>query len=202
MTVEEQTFLFLETYKTLEFMLNKFFNNLMTVSQYEQYIGDNSEKLRMCRLMRNFLQHNPNVTNFVYPTDNMIEFLKETILEIVKSGEKAKNISYKVKPIMLTNSVIDVCKIFVKANRDWLPIVNDENEIVGVMDDKLLFKAISFIKDNTTTVMDSLKPKDMTESLKSYKIIDCETIMCDNIYNRDCIILTRKGKYSGVIKLK
>ena len=197
MTITAQ---FLEQYKSLEVILRSILGPDMTVLRYEDQIP-NPEKLRMCRLVRNFLQHTPDAAGFIVPTEEMRLFLKHETARVAAQAEKAKNLSYRPAPIKLSHTWQQAFRLFVKAGADWLPVVDDKSQLVGVLTKDTLFAALGSGKDITANLVQNCYPaKGWKKTLDDFVVCNCEDILpCVPL---DKVILVRGGKYSGVIDLR
>ena len=97
----------------------------MTVLGYEEKLDtEQGDKLRICRVTRNFLQHNPSAYGFVVPTEAMIVFLEELVTDLVVKLEKSEPAVYRLPPVKLTGTMRDAGKVFVKTGMSWLPVVD------------------------------------------------------------------------------
>lgn len=197
MTITEQ---FLEQYKTLESILRSILGPDMTVLRYEDQSSD-PEKLRMCRLIRNFFQHVPDAAGFIVPTEEMRRFLKQETVRIAAQAEKAKDLSYRPAPIKLSHTLQQTFRLFAKSGADWLPVVDDKSQLAGVLSKDALFVAMSSGKDIAATPVQSCYPaKGWRKTLDEYVVCNCEDILPS--VPLDKVILVRGGKYSGVIDLR
>lgn len=197
MTITAQ---FLEQYKSLEAVLRSILSPDMTVLRYEDQSSD-PEKLRMCRLVRNFLQHTPDAAGFIVPTEEMRRFLKQETARVAAQAEKAKDLSYRPAPIKLSHTWQQAFRLFVKAGADWLPVVDDKSQLVGVLTKDALFLALSSGKDISATPVQNCYPtKGWKKTMDEYVVCDCEDILPS--VPLDKVILVRSGKYSGVIDLR
>lgn len=195
-----QTEQFLEQYKSLEALLRGVYGAGMTVLNYEDRSSE-PEKLRICRQIRNFLQHTPDGAKFIVPTEAMCLFLRHESVQIASQAEKAKDLAYKQPPVKLTHTWQQAAKLLHKSNRTWLPVVNDKSELVGVLDKDSAFAQLISGKDlSTQTVGDSYTAKGLEKTLDGFTVMDCESLAAG--YELDKVIVTRKGKYSGLIDLR
>lgn len=197
MTITAQ---FLEQYKSLEAVLRSILSPDMTVLRYEDQ-SSNPEKLRMCRLVRNFLQHTPDAAGFIVPTDEMRRLLKQETVLVAAQAEKAKDLSYRPAPIKLTYTWQYAFRLFAKSGADWLPVVDDKSQLIGVLTKDALFAAFGSGKDITATLVQNCYPaKGWKKTLDDFVVCNCEDILpCIPL---DKVILVRGGKYSGVIDLR
>ena len=131
---------FLNQYKSLELYLRMAYGDGMTVLGYEEKLDtEQGDKLRICRVTRNFLQHNPSAYGFVVPTEAMIVFLEELVTDLVVKLEKSEPTVYRLPPVKLTGTMRDAGKVFVKTGMSWIPVVDGKSYVVAVLTrDKLI----------------------------------------------------------------
>ena len=197
MTLTEQ---FLESYKSLESLLRGVYGSGMTVLNYEEQSSE-PEKLRICRLIRNFLQHTPDGAAFLNPTDAMCRFLRQESVRIAANAEKVKELSYRQTPVKLGHTLWQAGKLFLKSDREWLPVIDDKNCLIGVLTRPVLFACLCSAKNpDEKSLSESIKQKDWTKSLDGYVIQECDTFLSSREFDR--VILLRNGKYSGVVDMR
>lgn len=197
MTLTEQ---FLESYKSLESLLRGVYGSGMTVLNYEEQSSE-PEKLRICRLIRNFLQHMPDSAAFLTPTDAMCRFLRQESVRIAANAEKAKELSYRQTPVKLGHTLRQAGKLFLKSDREWLPVIDDKNCLIGVLTRPVLFACLCSAKNpDEKSLSEAIKQKDWTKSLDGYVIQECDAFLSSREFYR--VILLRNGKYSGVIDMR
>lgn len=105
---------FLDSYKQLEAEL-KFSN--MSVLDYENSIQDN-EKLRVCRIMRNYLSHND--TTFIAPTAEQVKFIDKTIVDLRKAAHTVKDEMKRTKTVKANELIKNILPIIDKVN--YVPV--------------------------------------------------------------------------------
>lgn len=197
MTLTEQ---FLESYKSLESLLRSVYGSGMTVLNYEEQSSE-PEKLRICRLIRNFLQHTPDGAAFLTPTDAMCRFLRQESVRIAANAEKAKELLYRQTPVKLGHTLRQAGKLFLKSDREWLPVIDDKNCLIGVLTRPVLFACLCSAKNpDEKSLSEAIKQKDWTKSLGGYVIQECDAFLSSREFDR--VILLRNGKYSGVVDMR
>lgn len=82
---------FLEAYKNLEAELK--LDNL-SVLDYENNL-DNNEKLKVCRIIRNYISHNDTI--FIIPSTEMVKYIQQLIVELRKQKHTVKDEFKRVK---------------------------------------------------------------------------------------------------------
>lgn len=125
---------FLNTYKKLETVLRNS-SEQYKVIDYEHLLPEDRErKLRLCRNIRNYLQHEYNGEQFVSPTQAMIDFMNQE-MEIIKGKPiERREIVNIVEPISSDLSLSEVAKVLSSGNRIWYPVVDKYNRPRGFVD--------------------------------------------------------------------
>ena len=191
---------FLWYYKSLETLLRGVYGSDMSVLNFEGKSTE-PEKLRMCRLVRNFLQHTPDGDRFIVPTEAMVSFLKQESARVAAQAEKAKDLSYRQSPVKISHSLLQAAKLFVSSGRTWLPVVDEKSAVIGVLGKDTLFVQMASGKDlSAKTVSVCFTAKGWKDTLDGFTVADCESVLAG--MDLDRVIVTRKGKYSGLIDLR
>lgn len=96
---------FLEAYRNLDTELKA---NSTTVLEYENTMPDgiDKEKLKICRLMRNYMSHND--TDFISTTIKQINFVEKFTEEIRKSAHCVKDEMKKIKTVRYTEPIKNI----------------------------------------------------------------------------------------------
>ena len=120
---------FLENYKELEKTLALIGTDVLN---YENIFtnSEDSNKLKLCRMTRNYLQHN-NDQNFVEPTDKMIKFLEnlnKSLLAKTETNGKKMVKTDKIK-VDINDRLDEVLPILAKYK---LLLVYDKNAFKGI----------------------------------------------------------------------
>ena len=175
---------FLDTFSVLDSEL-KLENN--TILEFENSLGSNSqEKLKVCRIMRNYMSHN-DVT-FLSVTNEQIKFLNSLTLDIRKKSHIVSDEMKRIKPIKSTELIKNIIMQIVK-----FPIVPIETKLgIYLVDTDILFKQLA--KGNKKIEVPARLPKYKTVS----KIDRINSIVTNTIY----IVLDDKtSKYIGILIL-
>ena len=195
---------FLEKYKSLELMLRVSMGSDMTVLKYEDTLtGDAGDKMRICRVVRNFLQHNPNASGFIQPTQVMVTFIEKEILRVAAQAEKAKDLVYKIPVIKESMTLREAVKVFVKAKGQyaWLPVVDSKGLVLGVVTESRLLQAVSVAADLDKGTIEYLIPKsDLVKSSAGVPRVEVTDSLDKYAKASQDVIVVRNGKYSGVIQ--
>lgn len=147
--MNEQTELFLQLYKQLEFDGRRLYfpnskenesiiGRLMNLAQLRPF----KEDLDYCRVVRNFLMHNPKVGGVypIIPSNEMIALLKHCI-SILNNPPKA--ISYAVPfgniyTTTLDDRVLEVIDIMNNFTYTYVPVVENGN-LIGIFSDNIIY---------------------------------------------------------------
>lgn len=174
---------FLDTFSVLDSEL-KLENN--TILEFENSLDSNSqEKLKVCRIMRNYMSHN-DVT-FLSVTNEQIKFLNSLTLNIRKKSHIVSDEMKRIKPIKSTELIKNIIMQIVK-----FPIVPIETKLGNLVDTDILFKQLA--KGNKKIEVPARLPKYKTVS----KMDRINSIVTNTIY----IVLDDKtSKYIGILIL-
>lgn len=151
---------FIETYKELESVIR---DEYETVRVYEEQLPEvDSKKLQICRILRNYIQHNADYEKFIQISPNMQSFLEEQVYKVQSLKGVLKDAMLSVAKYGClfddTCSVIDAAAILTKKKRNYGIVVNKTGDVIG-----LLSKSI---------ISDLVGEKAITSTTKISKIVD------------------------------
>lgn len=137
---------YLEKYKKLEELLKQSQSFPDSIFELETSYNNSKEgeKLKLCRLVRNYLQHNTDV--FIEPTEEMIKFLDSEIFEIESKFLRVKDQYIRVKAISEDLTFKEA--ILLLNTKNFLPVVNKDNLVIGTFNDAVIRKSIKNNKLN------------------------------------------------------
>ena len=147
------TYLFLDLYKTLEqtiintYNLNKNeppINYLMNIKAYKSY----KDELDYCREVRNFLSHEPKIDKefAIIPSDEMIKLIK-SLINMVSASPNISKIMKNIDNIFYANEndyVLSSLKKLTHKKYTHIPIIKN-NKIIGVLSKDSIF---NYLIDN------------------------------------------------------
>lgn len=102
---------FLQAYKELETELKYIGQSVLDYENSLSDTDDNKEKLKLCRIVRNYISHNSD--NFAGTTNEMIKFLNSLTSKINKLSKTAKDIMVKpnfIKPNEPIKNILPLIK--------------------------------------------------------------------------------------------
>ena len=175
---------FLEAYKALEVELR--LDNI-TVLDYENSLeGTDQEKLKVCRIMRNYMSHND--TTFIQANNDQIKFINNLILEIRKKSHTVKDEMKRIKTMKYSEPIKNILTQIVK-----YPIVPIETKdgSIYLVDKDIIIKQLA--SNNKKIIIPTKIPK--------YKYLN-KTDRMDSISTGTYIVTndgTANGTYLGIL---
>lgn len=175
---------FLESYKNLEAELKA---EGMTILDYENKMKDGTEKerLKVCRIMRNYMSHNDTV--FLEATNEQIKFIDGLTLGIRRQAHTVKDEMKKVALVKETETLKNILPMIAK-----YPIVPIATKIGVYLLDKDTFVTL-LAKGEKKAVIPSRLPK--------YKYVDKNERM-ENLSSGTYIVTSTgndEGDYVGIL---
>lgn len=158
---------FLKCYKELEGVLSTHFGGFDSpVLQLENKLNDNDKinKLKLCRNIRNFLQHNNN-NNFVCVSDTMINFLEALADEYSNGEDFVKDNMIKIQKGKTIFDIKDKLSDMLNGVlKNGTVLIYDGEKIKGVCDAK---KYLTYVNKNKIT-----KTSKVDKCFKSAKFLE------------------------------
>lgn len=159
--MDNQTDRFLQLYKQLEFDGRRLFfpdskegDNIIGRLLNTSHLKKFKEELDYCRVVRNFLTHNPKV-NGVYPiipSTEMVELLEHCV-NIINNPPRALEYAIPADKILIADINDRVLEIVEKMNRltyTHIPIL-ENGKLVGIFSDNTVYSYICNEKEITIT---------------------------------------------------
>lgn len=198
--MKKQNDTFLTTYKALEKELT---DTGLSIKDYEDRLinngnTDTADKLRLCRMIRNYLSHHADGDELITANNNLSTFIKEQITMINNTKLKAKDsyvpVSRSKRLIRKPESVRDVIDEFNKHPKEnILYVISDDNKLLGQINstDVLgVLYSISRLSDLKKTPADKLIKK------ANVVTVDKDTVLSD-IKADYVIVMKNKNEILG-----
>lgn len=198
--MKKQNDTFLTTYKALEKELT---DTGLSIKDYEDRLinngnTDTADKLRLCRMIRNYLSHHADGDELITANNNLSTFIKEQITMINNTKLKAKDsyvpVSRSKRLIRKPESVRDVIDEFNKHPKEnILYVISDDNKLLGQInstDVLTVLYSISRLSDLKKTPADKLIKK------ANVVTVDKDTVLSD-IKVDYCIVMKNKNEILG-----
>jgi hypothetical protein len=182
---------FLEGYKELEKIVFDVEN--CSVYELEAKLGQESEesgRLRMCRMMRNFLSHNDSSDAFVVPTPAMIAFLEEETEKEKRKKKTAGEASRRVSPVYEGDPLQEAARRL--ARMPFVPVTDEDGVLVGVITPESVCAVYAKSPLNARTKA-------------GVAVVKCMPVLSDvpaEDVGESCVVADASGKYRGIIVLK
>ena len=193
----------LEKYKELEQILRNKEKQIGdgSVLSYENTLNqDDLEKLKVCRIIRNYCQHHADYSKFM-SIDGMTSFLDKQIKEIEKQESLVKDIMDKTKAPTLKDTFEDIIKYLIKTEANFCPVLNDrpkKNEpvLVGVFTKENILDLV--LKNKLNTKISKLVDKKAEKELKNYKVVESK-LQTKKLESNKSYIVIDDNVFKGVI---
>lgn len=144
---------FLQIYKELEGLVLQNYDK--TIFEYESELDQtSSKKLQICRILRNYIQHNEDGFDFVAVSPSMQKFLSG-LCKLEKSKE-LKNKDMLVKPFsrkMMSESALSAAKLLISKKLEFLPVLNEKKQLVGVITKENMIRVAYLYDLNDTLIL-------------------------------------------------
>lgn len=198
--MKKQNDTFLTTYKALEKELT---DMGLSIKDYEDRLvndgnTDAADKLRLCRMIRNYLSHHADGDELVTVNNNLSAFIKGLIIMINNTKLKAKDsyvpVSRSKRLIRKPESVRDIIDEFNKHPKEnILYVISGDNKLLGQInstDVLAVIYSISRLSDLKKTPADNLIKK------ANVVTVDKDTVLSD-IKTDYCIVMKNKDEILG-----
>jgi|GEM_PF-2959335 len=198
--MKKQNDIFLTTYKALE---KELADMGLSIKDYEDRLvndgnTDAADKLRLCRMIRNYLSHHADGDELVTVNNNLSAFIKGLIIMINNTKLKAKDsyvpVSRSKRLIRKPESVRDIIDEFNKHPKEnILYVISGDNKLLGQINstDVLgVLYSISRLSDLKKTPADNLIKK------ANVVTVDKDTVLSD-IKADYCIVMKNKDEILG-----
>lgn len=103
------------------------------------------EKLKLCRIIRNYAQHNPGAQSFIATTQEMIDFVSGIAHEFESIDGTVKDIMTKFPATTITEaSTLQECiATMSKKKSSWVPVAGKTGEPIAVVSEHTMCAALS-----------------------------------------------------------
>lgn len=175
---------------------------------------ENYEFLDFCRRYRNKISHEENELKYLDFTDSAIERLEEIIYRIKNPYDVYSKSVKDVFSRTLSDKVGETMEIMLDKNYSYVPIYNENRELVGIFSDNIIFEFLAKkskieITDSTSfsDIYDLIKLENSKDHVKFFpkkKLYDEVVNHFVNLYKKGdrlrCIMVTENGKEGEVVE--
>lgn len=203
---------FLEAYKELETTIRSNAEKLSHLSwidgrakfsagtsvlDVENGITDDSvrDKLKTCRIIRNYAQHHDDADGFVGATSGMIEFIQGLTSSIRLLNGTYKDVMTKC-PIAITanSNVTDCAGAFMRTGSDWYPVSDVAGSLCGIITKDDVFAMLGSGCTLKTHIKDKIASPDGVLVVKQ-----TDPIPNNGVPKGRIVVANAKGKVTGII---
>lgn len=211
--LENKIAIYITKYNDIENLLNKLPDapSDANMKWLEDQITDIKikNKLYLCRILRNYIQHNSDFKEFISITDTMIDFLDEIKSLVLNKLTLIKTVMIPKKKLIikkLSDSILETIIIMNSKNIDCIPIIDDNETVLTIFtkDDALQLFEKEKIKKST-----KFKDLDQKKELNKNKVLfkfSSENKLIDEIIDLftqekpiKLLIITDSGNSKGKI---
>ena len=125
--------IFISKFKEIENLIPKLPNATSdsNFKWYEDNIIDmeKKNKLYLCRIIRNYIQHNKDYEKFIAISDDMLKFMENIFQEINSQLSNAETIMIKLSKIdkcSLKDKGLDVLNLMIKKKIEYIPLIEND----------------------------------------------------------------------------
>ena len=152
-------------------------------------------KLRLCRMLRNYAQHNDDYKSFIAVTSDMILFINKLLKDLGCIDKTAGQICKKIQALTEKSLLTECCAMLVSKKLDWLPVIDSKtNTCLGVI---TYSNILSWISDGAT--LKSKLSNLITDKNKKIMTVIQDDVAYNNIPNSEYIIVIKDDIYKGII---
>lgn len=152
-------------------------------------------KLRLCRMLRNYAQHNDDYKSFIAVTSDMILFINKLLKDLGCIDKTAGQICNKIQALTEKSLLTECCVMLVSKKLDWLPVIDSKtNKCLGVI---TYNNILSWISDGAT--LKSNLSNLITDKNKKIMTVIQDDVAYNKIPNDDYIIVIKDDVYKGII---
>lgn len=166
---------------------------IASVRDLEDAVTDEDlrDKLRLCRMVRNYAQHHDDASSFVGISDGMLSFVQSMAKTINLVGGSYKDCMTKyTTPLTAQSTPSECAKALLKSSSDWLPVVDGAKKPAGIIDKDGVLECLAASKR-------TIRPVVKTDS--GVKIVNQSDPLPEDQSSCRKIVLNTKGTVAGYV---
>ena len=193
---------FLQEYKQLEtYAQAAGYNSVLDLEQTLQD-QEKQDKLKLCRIVRNYISHHADGEVFAAVSDEMITFIRALSTSLIADKLKAGDRVTGLTPVKMDDTLSAATKKLLKSNMGWIPVVAPQMVYVGVLNTRMIMECIKQGVSVNTPLSDITKFE--TSAAAEAKAENIPVLSVNepitNMKSAPAIVLNEKReKYRGVI---
>ena len=188
------TELFLQEYAKTESLLKRISNLPDTVLDYETLLDpDSSEKLRLCRQIRNYSRHHEDYRKFIEVAPGMLKFIQDLNYTLESSFEHVSDRTRRIKPLELSSTVSEAIAAVAKSPVGFVPLVDEV--VIGIVSERFLIEILANEARKTAKLKSFIQ--DPSFKKQKYSVVDADLLLSE-MKDEGFVVVVSKGKYRGV----
>ena len=190
---------FLDSYRRLEDAISHGTKlSATSVLSYENKLAndgdtESSEKLKVCRIMRNYMTHHVDGATFLSATPKMTAFIGKQADKVAALETQAGNVAKRVTVLTPSTSMRDAASAFASHGDAWLPYADKDGNVTGAASVSTIAIMCANGMRSSTSIGKSVVPADVP-------IVDSSAPATD-VIGRDAIVVNGKtGTFKGITR--
>lgn len=190
---------FLDAYRRLEDAISHGTKlKATTVLSYENTLSDQgdteaSEKLKVCRIVRNYMTHHADGTTFLSATPKMTAFIGKQAEKIAALETTAGNVAKRAPVLTPSTSMKDAAEAFSAHNDQWLPYADKDGNVTGAVSVSTIASMCAKGMRSSTSIGKSAVPADI-------QVVDA-SVPATSVLGRNAIVVNGKtGTFKGIVR--
>lgn len=137
---------FLNEFKNVEQLIQQIHGVNTTFRDVEQMMEESgrldiSKKMQLCRNMRNYASHNPDINSFMPIPEEACAYMRKLYAEFEREITKVKDSMSRTKPLSIRDNISYGAQRLAKLPA--VPVVDDDGTILGIFDSEVLRKCVA-----------------------------------------------------------
>lgn len=198
MTTKDGT-AFLEAYRRLEDAISHSTKLRVTnVLGYENSLSDSgdteqAEKLKACRIIRNYMTHHADGVTFLTATPKMTAFIGKLADGIASMEMTAGKAARKAPVLTPSTSMRDAAESFSSHGYAWLPYADRDGKVVGAVSVETIAAMVAQGMRSSTSIGRSARMVDVP-------MVDASAPATDVLGHDAIVVNGRTGAFKGVTR--
>lgn len=190
---------FLDAYRRLEDALAHGTKlDASTVLAYENMLSGNddteaAEKLKVCRIIRNYMTHHADGSTFLSATPKMTAYIAKQAERVAALETRAGNVAKRSVVLSPSTSLREAAEAFAAHGDAWLPYSDKDGNVVGAASVGTIASMCAKGMRSSTSIGKSVVSADI-------RIVDASAPATE-VIGRDAIVVNGKtGAFKGVTR--
>lgn len=137
---------FLSVFKSIEVKIQEVYGSDHVFRDLEamaESAGDlnYSRKLQLCRMIRNYASHNPDIHEFLPIPETTYNYLQSVYGILSNQTLKVKDKMSRIKPLTMKDNLIQGAKRLARLSE--IPVVDSDGVVIGIFTNDVLRKCVS-----------------------------------------------------------